>query len=110
MQCDPRLNFLNQQQKFVLDSLHFESKDPSFGDHGVSLIGPELNSEKSSFLLSLPDEVASPSGSLCNNLNKMEDFPRTAPDDYTRKATSPSSGDSRSFMFCVNNFCVVLFP
>ncbi|KAL7162072.1 hypothetical protein ACSBR2_042530 [Camellia fascicularis] len=90
IQCDPRLNFLSQQEEIVLESPYFEPRISVFEDSNESNHGFDLNGEEGQAFFDLRDS-ASPSGGQSSPRTNEQDLVGRPPEQFPRETPSPSS-------------------
>ncbi|KAJ7962726.1 ATP-dependent DNA helicase [Quillaja saponaria] len=89
IQCDPRLNFLNQQPEIVLDCPYFEAGVKVVDDPTESSDGFDRREEELGFFGW--QSVASPSGSQSTSSRNEQDFVSKVTENISRETVSPSS-------------------
>ncbi|KAG6781540.1 hypothetical protein POTOM_014451 [Populus tomentosa] len=92
IQCDPRLNFLSQQQEIILESPYFEQRVPAFSDLHESGKGLDSEVEDKTTVFSLR-EAGQPSGVLLSSLNnECQGFLCQTPENISHETSSTSFG------------------
>ncbi|KAJ6934361.1 hypothetical protein NC651_009411 [Populus alba x Populus x berolinensis] len=92
IQCDPRLNFLSQQQEIILESPYFEQRVSAFSDLHESGKGLDSEVEDKTTVFSLR-EAGQPSGVLLSSLNnECQGFLCQTPENISHETSSTSFG------------------
>lgn len=92
VQCDPRLNFLSQQQEIILESPYFEQRVSAFSDLHESGKGLDSEVEDKNTVFSLR-EAGQPSGVLLSSLNnECQGFLCQTPENISHETSSTSLG------------------
>lgn len=92
IQCDPRLNFLSQQQDFVLESPYFET-GTAIHDHIESSDGFDRKSEGQAGIFGLQQDVESGSAGQSSSSRSEHNLMGKAVENNFQEITSPSSGN-----------------